>query len=93
MNIFSCKQVAQKISLTNDQRIGLTERLGVMMHLMMCSHCRRFQRQMSFLSSVITKFRDIVPQKNFQKDFQSADLRLSDAARQRIARAMQTTEP
>ncbi len=49
MNIFSCKHAATAINESLDDRLSLRKRMVVRLHLMMCSQCRRFKRQMLFL--------------------------------------------
>ncbi|MBL4885803.1 MAG: zf-HC2 domain-containing protein [Planctomycetaceae bacterium] len=55
MNIFSCKHAATAINESLDGRLSLRKRMVVRLHLMMCSQCRRFKRQMLFLRRATQK--------------------------------------
>lgn len=47
--MLNCKQAAQLISQELDRPLGISERLALGFHLMMCAGCRNFEKQMSFL--------------------------------------------
>jgi len=87
MNIFSCKQVSQRISESADRQLTLRVRLAVIGHVMMCSWCRRFQRQMKFLQLILTQMREPA-----ELDSLQPEMRLSQSARQRISRAIQEAD-
>ena len=44
--MLTCREVADKASTMVDGELGMRERLGVQLHLLMCSNCRRFVRQL-----------------------------------------------
>jgi predicted anti-sigma-YlaC factor YlaD len=47
MNIFhSCRRVAELISLSLDEPLGLLDRLRLRMHLSMCGDCRNVESQL-----------------------------------------------
>ena len=43
--MISCKEVARLLDTEQMKDQGLMKRLQVRMHLWMCRHCRRFERQ------------------------------------------------
>jgi hypothetical protein len=44
-----CRQVARLVSAGELSESALRTRVAVRLHLMMCRHCRRFVRQLSWL--------------------------------------------
>ena len=47
--MLTCREVADKASAMVDGELGLRERIGVRLHLLMCGNCRRFVRQFKTL--------------------------------------------
>jgi len=47
--MLSCKDTTRLASEALDRRLGLMERLGMHLHLMMCTLCSRVRRRMFFL--------------------------------------------
>ncbi len=47
--MLSCRETSELVSRGLDERLGLMQRLGVRLHLAMCSACRAFARQARFL--------------------------------------------
>jgi hypothetical protein len=47
--MLSCKEVSQLVSQSLDSPLPLRRRFSVRLHLLMCSLCARFRRQMVFL--------------------------------------------
>ncbi len=45
-----CKEVSELVSLSLDRQLSLRERLGIRLHLMMCRMCRRYRKQITFIS-------------------------------------------
>ena len=69
--MLNCKQVSELVSQSLDRRLSLGERLGIRMHLMVCAMCRRYRRQLLFLSRA-------------SRRLLGRDVRLSPEARRRI---------
>jgi hypothetical protein len=44
-----CEGTSVRLSREQDEPLGLTERLAVRGHLLVCRSCRRFRRQLQFL--------------------------------------------
>ncbi len=47
--MLSCKEVSQMVSLSLDRPLPIGKRLAVRMHLMICTLCSRYRRQLLFL--------------------------------------------
>ena len=43
------------ISKSMDQKLPLSQRMGIRFHLMMCALCRRYQQQLLFIRSVLRR--------------------------------------
>ena len=46
MNMMKCRDVSGLVSTGDIDTAPLRDRLGAWMHIAMCRHCRRFQRQL-----------------------------------------------
>jgi predicted anti-sigma-YlaC factor YlaD len=44
-----CKDATRAMSEAQERRLALGERVGLQLHLAMCSRCRDFERQVAFL--------------------------------------------
>lgn len=53
--MLSCRQITEKASDMLDGQLPVHERLAVRVHLLMCVHCRRFQRQLESLVAGLAK--------------------------------------
>lgn len=47
--MLSCKESTHLISATQDRPLTVAEKLGLRMHLLICTGCRRYRRQIDFL--------------------------------------------
>jgi predicted anti-sigma-YlaC factor YlaD len=45
----SCRDITALVSQGLDKQLGLSERLAIGVHVMMCSSCRNFQSQTRFI--------------------------------------------
>ncbi len=54
MWIFNCQHVAQLVSESMDHKLSLGRRLGMRFHLLMCSHCARYKKQLHFIRRLIS---------------------------------------
>ena len=75
--MLTCKDISKLISESLDRKLPLRKRIGVKFHLMMCSLCRTYNRQMLALRSTLQRASDAVPPE-----------RLSDEARGRIKKSL-----
>jgi hypothetical protein len=44
------------MSQEQDRRLGLAERIGLRLHVLICSACSNYRRQMSFLRQACRRF-------------------------------------
>lgn len=81
--MLSCKEVSRLVSESLDRELPLRQRISLRLHLLLCSLCSRFHRQMLFLQDAARAFGATA-----EADEQLAHLRLSPEARQRIKQAL-----
>ncbi|HFQ91671.1 MAG TPA: zf-HC2 domain-containing protein [Chromatiales bacterium] len=48
--MLSCKEVSKLISLSQDRSLSPWERVSVRLHLLACKLCRRYRKQLIFLT-------------------------------------------
>lgn len=77
--MLSCKQTSLIVSQSYDRRLLWRERIGIRLHLMLCTACSNFKRQMDFIRQALHHFASQEWEENEQ-------LRLSAEALERIAR-------
>jgi hypothetical protein len=51
----SCHEVSRLVSESNDRPLSAGERWKVRLHVAMCRHCMRFEKQLRMLSEAIQK--------------------------------------
>ncbi len=51
--MLKCRDVAHQASDYLDHNLSLWQRLGILFHLLICHHCRRFIRQLKLVSRFI----------------------------------------
>jgi hypothetical protein len=54
--MLSCKQAAELMSQEQDRRLGLVERIGLRLHLLVCTGCSNYRRQMDVLRAACRRF-------------------------------------
>lgn len=54
--MLSCKEASRLCSEALDRPLGLRERLTLRMHLMMCSGCTNYDRQMAYLRAIARRY-------------------------------------
>ncbi len=54
--MLNCKQATELMSLGMDRKLSMREKLSLRFHLMMCSGCRNFSKQMDFLRDGFRRF-------------------------------------
>lgn len=51
----SCHEAARLMSDAQDAPLSLTARIGLRLHLAICSQCRRYHRHLEFLRSTLAQ--------------------------------------
>lgn len=78
MGLPTCREIAAQLSREQDAAEPTPHRLSLRLHLMMCRHCRRYERQLVWLRQSLTRARaDNTPP------------RLSASAQKRIHKRLQ----
>lgn len=72
----SCKDITQLVSAAMDRKLPLRKRISIRLHVMMCSLCRRYEKQLHLLRSGTTHYAE--PDEN------SVEESLSHEATQRL---------
>jgi len=54
--MLNCKEATELMSQRLDRELSMPRKLSLRLHIMMCSGCRNFSRQMDFLRQVSRKF-------------------------------------
>lgn len=54
--MLSCKDVSVLLSQARERRLGLWERVGLELHLMMCKGCTNFRKQLDFISAALRRY-------------------------------------
>ena len=53
--MLSCKEVSVLLSQAHERRLGLGERFGLELHLMLCAGCAHFRQQLDFMRVAIRR--------------------------------------
>lgn len=53
-----CRKASHLLSDAQDRELSRSERIALVFHLSMCSHCRRFSKQIKTLRQASKVFRD-----------------------------------
>lgn len=51
--MLTCKEISKLVSESLDRKLSLRQRMGVQLHLMMCSLCRTYRQQMRALRNIV----------------------------------------
>lgn len=82
--MLNCKEASELMSRGMDANLPFARRLSLRLHLLMCDGCSNFLRQIQFLHQAAQRWHlhdyDAIP-------------RLSEAARQRIAKTLHEVHP
>lgn len=54
--MLTCQQVTHLLSEAQDRELRLKEKLPLKFHLLMCSGCNNFRRQMDFLRQAVRRY-------------------------------------
>lgn len=58
--MLDCKDTSALVSRSMDEALSWRQRMAVRLHLAMCSACRRFAAQMSFLRQAARRYPGVV---------------------------------
>ena len=50
--MMKCQEITQLASEGMDRKLGLMERAGMKLHMMMCQSCRNFEQQMTTIRTL-----------------------------------------
>jgi hypothetical protein len=75
-----CKHATRLLSQALDRKLALRQRLSLRLHLLLCDACTQFFHQLGLLRQAVRQFSSRVEH--------DESLKLSDAARTRIAGAL-----
>ena len=53
----SCKEASRAVSQAQERSLSAFERWKLRMHLTVCDHCTRFERQIRFMREALRKYR------------------------------------
>lgn len=79
--MLNCKEASHLISEREERPLGLRERWGLRLHLLICSYCRRFERQVALLRQALREL-------GRRAEAEAAAVDLSPEARERIRTAL-----
>jgi len=54
--MLSCREATELMSQEQDRPLSLAERLGLRLHVLICSACSNYRRQMSVLRAACRRF-------------------------------------
>ncbi len=54
----TCKEISVLLSEAHERHLGLAERLGLKVHLLLCAGCRNFRRQLDFIRAAARRYVD-----------------------------------
>ncbi|MBU1664949.1 MAG: zf-HC2 domain-containing protein [Gammaproteobacteria bacterium] len=83
--MLTCKDASHLISENQERPLGIWERWGLRLHLLMCVSCRRFERQMALMRQALRMLGQRA-EADAQDDGNSADF--PPEARERIRKAL-----
>jgi hypothetical protein len=82
--MLTCKEAAKLISEGRDHPLSLGQRLGLRLHLLMCTLCRGYQQNLEALGRIFARAGDAVLASLPLGKGENEDLVLSSTAKRRI---------
>lgn len=79
-----CKEVVKIITASMDDKLTWRERIVMKLHLLSCDPCVNFLKQLRFIRTALRSSEERIGQ-------QDTNLRLSDDARNRLKKALEST--
>ena len=56
--MLTCREVSKLLSQSREQRLALWERLALRVHLLLCSGCNNFRKQLDFIGAAMRRYRE-----------------------------------
>jgi hypothetical protein len=56
-HMLSCKEVTRLLSQAQDRPLALGERVKLRLHLVVCTACTGFERQLAFMRTALSRYR------------------------------------
>ena len=56
-HMLSCKEASRLLSQAQDRPLALGERVKLRLHLVVCTACTRFGRQLAFMRTALSRYR------------------------------------
>ena len=56
-HMLSCKEVTRLLSQAQDRPLAIGERVKLRLHLLVCTACTRFERQLAFMRTALSRYR------------------------------------
>lgn len=60
--MLNCKQATQLVSHELDQKLSLSQRISLKLHLLICHYCRNYARHLNFLRRASTQMEQHIEQ-------------------------------
>lgn len=57
MPVLSCNEATRKLSESSERTLSWSEKIALKIHLMICSACRNFGRQMHFIHDAMRAYK------------------------------------
>jgi len=55
--MMNCKHATKLMSQEKDSQLSLMQRIGLRLHLMMCSGCKNYNKQIDFIHKAMQQYR------------------------------------
>ena len=56
-HMLSCKEATRRLSQAQDRPLSLGQRVKLRLHLLVCTACTRFARQLAFMRTALSRYR------------------------------------
>jgi anti-sigma factor RsiW len=56
--MLTCKELVERLEDRVDDQLSMRKRIAVCMHLLLCRHCRRYERQLHWVLGALSKLHD-----------------------------------
>ncbi|QEY26892.1 zf-HC2 domain-containing protein [Neisseria zalophi] len=56
--MLKCKEACVLLSERQDRKLDFTENISLLVHLLLCPHCRRYRKQLIFIRKNMQRWQD-----------------------------------